>query len=268
VSDFNQTLIAMLKSMDEEEEIAWKVIPFDQNGHLFHSWPSPRYIKADIEHVRRMIELIPEYSLRSALQIYHECTWCGQRPELVLDGNEVKVVEPCPSANGITTVIDLHVPSGKIIVTDDLRPIYNRDTDELGNYNTVLGQSRFIEAMAEIGCAYGPVGNSCPSLYRTGEGKYVIASDGWTDEEDNVVDLKLNEGYERLAQIITDLWAYSIADLDDYLAKGGEPVNHWGRTVVEVPPGTYRFTHHTGERDFNRDDWTKPIIYAHIEKIS
>lgn len=252
------------RELKEREERQTDIIPFDQNGHRIHGWPSPHYVRRDIEHVRRLVEMWDEADdLSSILGLYHECNWCGERQKVTLgDDNVLRVDKPCPSENGITTVIELHVPSGRIIVDDDLRPIYDADMDDL-DYNTALGQGKYVEAMAEVGCAYGPVGNSCPSLYRTGDGTYVIANSGYDQETDDEIPF---DG-EALASVCTDLWAYSIADYDDWVSKGGV-VDSWTQTVVDVEPGTYRFTHHTGERTFDRDDYTKPIIYAHIEKVS
>jgi hypothetical protein len=164
---------------------------------------------------------------------------------------------------GITTVVTLRVPSGQVIVTDDLRPVYDWDGDSVADYNTALGQHQAIEAMAAQGCAYGPVGNSCPGLYRTGPDRYVIASPGWDGDGDEEI---IPEGWERLASVITDLWAYSVADYGDWVARGGDPAGlDWADTVVDVTPGTYRFTHHTGEASFDRDA-PGTVIFADIER--
>lgn len=192
----------------------------------------------------------------------YACAICGIRPKLQLTEDAVQVQDPCPYPNGMTTEITLSVPSGKILVTDDLRPVYDWDDDAFASYNTVLGQAQVVKAMAAIGCAYGPVGNSCPGLYRTGQGSYIIASPRRV-EDDN---LSIPED-TCLANIVTDLWAYSIADFEHWKARGGNPDKlGWTDTVVDIPPGTYRFTHHSGERDF--DDDADTVIFAHVERIT
>ena len=109
-------------------------------------------------------------------------------------------------------------------------------------------------------CAYGPVGNSCPSLYQTGENTYAIVSPAWDEDTDEPV----FDGTHR-AGITTDLWAYSIADHDDYLAKGGV-LGQYGPEVVEVPNGIYTFSHHTHEKAFNGGDWQATQVYATIAR--
>lgn len=163
----------------------------------------------------------------------------------------------------ITTRIMLAVPSGKIVVRDSLRPLYDWREAEVADYNSLAGQAQAVEAMAARGCAYGPVGNSCPGLYRTGEGTYVIANLPYSEDTDDEV---VPAGWTLLAGIITDLWAYSIADLGDFEAKGGDVESlGWGATVVDVGPGTYEFTHHTGEASFDRDADT--VIFADIRRL-
>ncbi|MCZ1021106.1 hypothetical protein [Streptomyces noursei] len=175
----------------------------------------------------------------------------------------VEVVDPCPYPDGITTTITLDVPSGKLLVTDDLRPVFNWDDNVIADYNTVLGQAQAVEAMAAVGCAYGPVGNSCPGLYRTGPDSYIIASPRYDDDDNPSIPEST-----RLAGICTNLWAYSLADFEHWKAKGGDPAElGWTGTVVDVPPGAYRFTHHSGERGFDSDS-LETVIFAHIECVA
>jgi hypothetical protein len=197
------------------------------------------------------------------------CRTCGQDLKLQVTGDTVTAATPCPYPDGITTTITLAVPSGTILVTDDLRPLYDwrdkgrHDPPGMASYNSVLGQHQAIAAMAAQGCAYGPVGNTCPRLYRTRDGAYVIASPDYDEDAGQEV---VPAGWELLAGIITDLWAYSIADYEDWKAKGGNPDDlGFTETLVEVPPGTYEFTCHTGERSFNDAHGT--VIYAGIQYL-
>lgn len=225
----------------------------DQNGHLF--------TKADTVDVIRF----DDHDLFLDTHSSSRCAWCDAPKDFQAIDGMVCQPEPCLHPDGITTTVTLAVPSGRIVVYDDLRHVYDGFNDDFACYNSVLGQAQVTEAMAALGCAFGPVGNSCPGLYRTGEGAYVIASPGYDDEDEPTGFLA---HLEPLARIITDLWAYSVADHDDYLAKGGasHPQRMHGPDVVEIPPGTYRFTHHTGERTFDHDV-PGTVIFAHIDRI-
>jgi len=235
-----------------------QTLPLDQRGHLFGK---------NVDTVKVILFEDHDLILGNAGFSYR-CAWCDAWQDFKVIDGVVCQPEPCPYPDGITTTVALAVPSGKLVVFDDLRDTYQLPprVEEFASYNSVLGQHQVIEAMAAVGCAYGPVGNTCPGLYRTGEGTYAIASpDCDEDKGDNV----LPDGWTYLAGIITDLWAYSIADHADFTAKGGTA--NTGRShapeVVNVPPGTYRFTHHTGESGF--DSYADgAVIYADIERVT
>lgn len=205
---------------------------------------------------------------------WSRCRECDGGVDRKVVGDAVVVQgEPCQYQDGITSVITLKVPSGKIVVTDDLRPLYDGFNDSRGDfpsYNSTLGQHKVIEAFAAQGCAFGPVGNSCPGLWRTGEGTYEIVTGVWSEDwadEDEEFPANPRKAEDKLTSICTDLWAYSIADYDDWVAKGGKPEDMgWTTTVVDIEPGVYEFTHHTGEKGF--DHWADgEIIFAHIRKV-
>ncbi|MER0477075.1 hypothetical protein ABR737_01650 [Streptomyces sp. Edi2] len=191
------------------------------------------------------------------------CRSCGIHPSTRVAGDVAEVKDPCPHPDGITTEITIDVPSGKLLVTDDLRPVYNWDDDTMASYESALGKAQAVKAMAAIGCAFGPASNCGLGLYRTGPDSYIIASPR-ADDEDNP---SLPES-TRLAGICTDLWAYSIADFQAWKSRGGDPANlGWSDTVVDVPPGTYQFVHHSGERGFDLDA-AETVTFAHVQRIS
>ncbi|MFI7087747.1 hypothetical protein ACIBUR_29640 [Streptomyces anulatus] len=196
---------------------------------------------------------------------YSSCAVCDEHPAYLLRDGELHVQAPCAYPAGITTEITLDVPSGKLVVSDDLRDVYDTSFFAGADYNTHLGQAQVIRSMAELGCAFGPVGNSCPGLYRTGADSYVIAHE-YTDEDTEEAPV-LPES-DRLARIVTDLWAYMLADFEDWKTKGGTAKGRLlgDHTVIDVPPGTYKITHHTGEKGFDRD--ADHVEYAHIERIN
>lgn len=233
-------------------------LPFEQNGHFLTSQATARLLHLEEGH--------PPLLLDTTLH----CHRCDRRPHLLVEDGLVRAQEPCALEEGITTTITLALPSGKLLVSDDLRPVYalpRELEDTFASYNTHLGQAQVVEAMASIGCAYGPVGNASPGLYRTGPDTFVVAALGYEEDEEGFEAEPTPPG-ELLASVCTDLWAYSMADYEHWIARGGDPATlGWSDTVVELPAGTYSFTHHTGERSFEHDA-PGTIIYAHVERIS
>jgi hypothetical protein len=237
-------------------------LPLDANGH----WLTRRGVDTvTVFQIDAMSVYVPDAMSRCAL-----CDW---HPKFEVADGSVRATEPCALPDGVTTVVDVAFPSGKIIVTDDLRPVYDwrepDGSDAFASYNSALGQAQAIKAMAAIGCAYGPVGNSCPNLYRmAAPNRYVIASPAYSDDgDDEGLSASVYQGAQEVAGICTDLWAYSICDYDDYLARGGDRrnIDRWSWTVVDVTPGVYRFTHHTGERGFDHD--ADELVFAHVERV-
>jgi hypothetical protein len=199
------------------------------------------------------------------------CQSCDASPWLRIAGDAAWMQGPCPYAGGITTIVTLAVPSGKLIVSDSLRPVYDWQAGDLTvSYNSLLGQHQAMVAMERAGCAFGPVGNTSPGLFSTGGDSYAIASldyypgDGETGLSQEEA---TPQGWTLLAKTCTDLWAYSIADFEDWASRGGNALAlGYGDTVISVPPGDYQFTHHTGERSFDSGaDGT--VIYAHVTRI-
>jgi hypothetical protein len=277
-------------------------LPIDQRGHKQIHNPEhlmaeqTGFLKEDAAAGTPTEWLNPAFIYAGAFN----CSTCDEYPSFSVEtdaaGEPVKLVakSACALTEGVPMVIELEVPSGKIIVTDSLGPVFDFD---LLNYNSKAGQAEAQAIMATQGCAYGPVGNSSPSLVRVGgvqSDSFIISN---FDEELKPGD----EGYvvgEQLADICTDLWAYSIADLDHFVATArakfeaageaervellqrelfawavqpGDPRDRidklgWTVTVVNVTPGTYRFTHHTGEAGFDGDAW--PVTYAHVELVA
>ncbi|WP_329156271.1 hypothetical protein OIU91_42680 (plasmid) [Streptomyces sp. NBC_01456] len=222
----------------------------DTNGHVI-----PRYDEAE---VHRFDDMEAWVSAPTAT-----CTVCDSHPRFQVAGNVVEVLDPCPYPNGITTKIALSVPSGKLIVTDTLRPVYWWDRHAVAaDYNSTLGQAQAVEAMAALGCAFGPILHGA-GLYRTGPDSYIIANTDLDENDDPSI-----PGATRLANISADVWTYSIADFEHWKARGGDPASLDSfDAIVDVAPGVYEFTHHSGERSFVGDA-SGTVIFAHVERIA
>ena len=203
---------------------------------------------------------------------------CGQCDEFMsyelIDGEAVAKTE-CQYTEGFTTVVEIDVPSGRLVCDDSLREAegFNwKDEDETGfaSYSSDLGQHQVVEFLAKTaGLAFAPVGNSCPGMWEVEPGKYVVGNAGYNEETDE------NEvpsfGGELINTFCTDLWAASMSDYDNFLARGGTPIeddNQWGtRWVMDVPPGRYRMTFHGGEKGFDNHA-AGEVIFAEFEKIA
>lgn len=235
-------------------ESSVKSLPLHPNGHL------------GLARAGEPVTVLRSRGEEHVLGLRYGCAVCDEAPELRVTAAAVEVLNACPYPEGITTEIVLAVPSGRIIVTDNLRHVYDWDDEAIGDYNTAIGQARAIRAMADAGCAYGPVGNSCPGFYRTGPDSYIIARGGY--DEDSGDRTSPATGAKQLASICTDLWAYSLADLAHFTSLGGSITELGGNAdIVDVTPGAYRFTHHTGEATFDHDT-AQPLIFAHVERIA
>jgi len=242
---------------------------FDQRGHR-HS----KFDTVDMTTLKLLIDINPlMVTMVPSKAGLWACSKCdASQYSMVIDHEAKTITAPteCPvPAEGLITSYVLEVPSGGMVVANDLRDLWGIDPrldDHHASYNSDLGQQQTILAYAALGMAYGPVGNSSPGLYPVGAG-YEIANpayleheewDGWYEGEDSE--------NPPLATIITDLWAYCIVDLNEFNRRGGDLVEQYA-TVVDVDPGSYMFTHHTGEASFKHDTNDR-IVYTTITKVS
>lgn len=234
----------------------------DQRGHSFASpVVSIRSVElyGDPERFPGLAEKLHTHPMNMALERYGlgECHWCGVQPKVYLNEDRTALVadSECAAPEGVMTEYDIAFKSGRIVVQDSLGDVYCLAPEidhSLHSYNTAIGQSQYVLEMAKLGCAYGPVGNTCPGVYRVAPDEYVVASLAYDNDPSSDAEDVLPEGWVSVAAVITDLWAYSIADHDDYVAKGGDMQNA-PPEVVEITPGTYHFKHFTGLRNFDRD---------------
>jgi hypothetical protein len=231
-----------------------KELPLHANGHRV-TGNQPEIVK------------IIESSVGVPFSVTHlfNCAGCGEyfSPRLADDGAYID--SPCAVTDGITTVTRLNVPSGKIIVSTDLRPVYDGyNHEERPSYGSTLGVALTVEAFGEQGCAFGFVGDAWPDLYQTGETSYVLANCPWDDDFDAP---QAPGGWKMLAGVSGAVWSYSIADYADWKARGGKECDLEAFTVVDVPAGTYEFTYHGGEKGFDRHSYDT-VLFTHIEKVA
>lgn len=197
------------------------------------------------------------------------CSCCGQRPRGIesngvavrLRGKECQYPQGWPK-----NTWELNCPSGKLVVANDLREWFPLEGDDhIPSVNLEIGRRMTSSAYADVGMAHASVGNSCPSVYKLSDGKFKIANHYEDYDEEEEKRTKTFEG-ERVASICTDLWWYSIADLDECnrrIERFGGSLKDMGATVIDVRPGVYRFEHNDSiDRDgeevvFSTFDWVR-----------
>jgi hypothetical protein len=146
-------------------------VPLHANGHRVLGNHGDGTVKtvtgAFTEHPMLVTHLFP-------------CQGCGEYFSPRVETSGAYIDTPCQQTDGITVTTRLNVPSGKIIVTTDLRPVYDGyGTVENPVYNSILGLAQTVERFGQQGCAFGFVGDNWPNLYQTGNDTYVLASPAW-----------------------------------------------------------------------------------------
>lgn len=194
-----------------------------------------------------------------------ECSYCAAEDiEVETDGQVLRIVGACACPEGLApNEWELNVPSGKLVVANDLRALFPMMGDR--NINHLLERRATSQDYAATGMSHGYVGNSCPGVYRVGKSRTSFKVAGGS------------RGKE-VAGICTDLWWYSMCDLDEFkrrvarfsdrIAEAGvDPVEvaleHWRCQVVDVEPGVYRFRHDDEVDDMSR----KVVVYTTIDRV-
>jgi len=204
------------------------------------------------------------------------CSCCGEEDfETETNGFTVRLMgEPCKFPRGLPpTEWELNVPSGKLVVANDLRGLFPLSEDEDRTEGGV-GMRLTALAYAAIGMSHAFVGNTCPGVYRCKDGTFKIAKPPSDDEYDEkkkkwvkIVPAPEFDG-ESIAGICTDLWWYSICDHAEFkkrCKRFKSKVADFDVKTVDVKPGVYRFRHdeeahkheRPGECVYTRFEWVR-----------
>lgn len=195
------------------------------------------------------------------LECSRECSECGQSLIFETNGKKLKCTTPCPYPNGYPDIVfELNVPSGKMVVANDLRAKFC----VVGNYDIMgtFGIAQTSLKYAESGLAHAFVGNTCPTMYKFSDTKFTIGVQG--------VPKSRGKKARRVASICTDLWWYSIADYDEFQKRYQMKPEDYKQgcfdiDIVKCTPGVYRFTHRYHKAD--RDDYKTQQTYTIIQRI-
>lgn len=170
------------------------------------------------------------------------------------------------------TVVEISVPSGRLIVSDDLRSVDFFNTKPEGSINYGVNLDAWGKAQAvAANLAYAFVGNSCPDITRQLSGELLVVTRAWDEEKDEAA---IEDGEVVVASICTDHWAVMMTDYQNWLDNGGpdvkvanEPYAIEAFQLIDVTPGLYRFTVYSHSDRFSLDDFGR-TVYAKLELVS
>jgi hypothetical protein len=168
------------------------------------------------------------------------------------------------------TVVEITIPSGRLIASDDLRSVKHFDIEPPLSINYGAGTDAWAQLLAtRANTAYAFVGNTCPSVTRQTDGSIEVMNPAW-DEADKPVYL---DGESEVADICTDHWAAMLTDYQNWLDHGGPEAEVANRqfaiqayTFFEVTPGRYRWTVYSHADNFDRDADGR-VTFARLELI-
>lgn len=168
------------------------------------------------------------------------------------------------------TVVEIDVPSGKLIANDSLCSVAHFNIDPPLSINYGVGLDALARLYAEqANTAYAFVGNSSPSVARQADGSLEVINPEWGDFDEPV----LNAEETIVAEICTDLWATMLTDYQNWLDHGGPDISTANDrfaiqafTVFQIPAGKYRWTvfSHTDTFDTHA---AGRVTYARLECI-
>jgi len=227
----------------------------DCNASLLNTtgWGSLTSV-ADEDLIRLYVAFINQTPLEDWVKLcYYStsdgCHDCGEPLEVVTNGMQIKFLNPCKYPNGIgsfTTTIE--ITSGKIVFANDLRKHFPepKGTKVAHSLCTIAGLMEEAQDYETVGLGYG---------FCTADIDILRSGDNFLLSGCEV------ENTQKVGEIITDLWWYSIADYD--LATKRKTKLPKSAFVFEVPNGKYEITHYG---HINCDNYDR--IYAEIKYVS
>jgi hypothetical protein len=146
--------------------------------------------------------------------------------------------------------------SGKIIIENDLREDFLNDGEEDDfDINSTRGKIECTQFYADKGLLHGFVGNSCPGVYYSKEEGVILIGAEYDDKDKPILP---NDTYKRITSICTDLWWYSICDVNSI--KNPERFEHF-----EITAGTWELEHYYGISELG---YHENLPYAKLKLIN
>jgi hypothetical protein len=251
----------------------------DLRGHDIYL-PS---LEHGMEHELRMKKHIEENYpsiLKENYPLYPHsyCAKCGSTPSFVIsvDGSDTyRADTECAYKDGFPPIeAMLEVPSGEILLFNDFRKFYEKESDMI-DINNTLGIKQYTEHYAKQGMAMHFISNTCASVAQISDKRLEI---GYfeCDKEENCEYEECSSSCPEyvevniIGSICTDLWWYCAVDKDAFEKRIGKTVEQfqeeyhatgaWPKVVrAKVIPGTYRTV---GQYHIDQDH-----LFSYIEKM-
>jgi hypothetical protein len=166
------------------------------------------------------------------------------------------------------TVVDIDVPSGRLIASDELRSVGHFNVEQPMSLMHGYGMDALAKRLAEVNVAYAFTGNSSPSVTRRTDGLIQVVTPAWSPEK-----VTFNDDEVVVGKICTDHWATMLTDYQHWLDHGGPEVAVANSryaltkfTVINVTPGKYRWTVYSHSDHFDGDHPDR-VTYAQLELV-
>lgn len=193
-----------------------------------------------------------------------DCGICGADLgyEINLVQKLVRIIgEPCEFPGGMKEYsVSIDVPSGVLVVDDDLRGYFPPTKDHYVNHT--IGIHDTSQDFADMDMIHMFVGNSCPSIFRAEDGNSLLVGNNSYDDDD-VSGEELGTDETKVGGICTDLWWASLADVETLKNTGKFTDDDLERLdTITVKPGRYRATSY-----FHHSSYDAPL-YFKVELLS
>jgi len=192
-----------------------------------------------------------------------QCFVCGEYLEISPVGNDRYVLDkPCRVPGGYKEIkIKLNIPSGKLVIANDLRNLVDGCPDYYINYD----EDKVLTSLAyaDLGMFHTFLGNTCPRVIQKSTTKLAILSPAY--DEENYDDTELAG---EVGEICTDLWWWCGMDYNYYkqqCKKYGYAEDLFNHFIVELEPGCYEATDYHFMTNY---DWKAKQLFVEINRIS
>jgi hypothetical protein len=163
------------------------------------------------------------------------------------------------------TVLELSIPSGKLVISDCLNPIFT----PVGYESAGALHNIAVNYIKNFGVATARV-ESSPSLVFKNDGRILIAD--VNDEDDNEITLD-DETVAPYHRTGTYDYAIEMTDYTNWLNHGGENLDDgksYDYTLLDVEKGRYRWIVMSHSAEFDSDlerEKNNRVVYAELELI-